>query len=131
MYFLDTGFIKDLLDEKDAHHDAAVRINNFVEENNIKVMINTTVCVETLNRAFKIKFSIDELFDNLYDDEKLILLTPQDYEESLKISQWLEHSINFNDCTIVNTMFKEGIANIVTFDRDFKKIAYLNIIDDV
>ena len=42
MYFLDTGFIKDLLDEKDAHHDAAVRINNFVEENNIKVMINTS-----------------------------------------------------------------------------------------
>ena len=131
MYFLDTGFIKALLDEKDAHHDAAVRINNFVEENNIKVMINTTVFVETLNRAFKIKVSIDELFDNLYDDEKLILLTPQDYEESLKISQWLGHSINFSDCTIVNTMFKEGIANIVTFDRDFEKIAYLNIIDDV
>lgn len=31
-------------------------------------------------------------------------------------------SINFSDCTIVNSMIKHSITRIVSFDSDFDKI---------
>ena len=58
-------------------------------------------------------------------------MTNDDYLKSLEISGWFDDSINFSDCTIVETMMKKKITDIVTFDRDFEKINSLNVINDV
>ena len=50
------------------------------------------------------------------------MLTNADYIESLDVNMWFGNSINFSDCTIINTMIKRDIQDIVTFDRDFEKL---------
>ena len=128
MIFLDTSYHKALLDEKDVHHNDAIEIKDYIENINTPTVINTTVLVETLNKSFKIKIPIEELFNNLIKNNDMVTLTNKDYQESLDVSRWLGYSINYSDCTIVNTMIKEGIRDIVTFDSDFKKINSINVI---
>ena len=129
--FLDTGFIKALIDSKDPYHDTAVKIKKYIDNRNEYTVINTTVFVEVLNKSIKIKISLKELFNDLQNNNEIVELTNEDYLKSLEISGWFGDSINFSDCTIVESMIKMNIRNIVTFDRDFKKISYINVIDDV
>ena len=43
MLFLDTGFFKGLIDERDRYHDKALKINDYLENSNECTVINTTV----------------------------------------------------------------------------------------
>ena len=63
-----------------------------------------------------------KMFDALKAQHKIIMLTNADYIESLDVNMWFGNSINFSDCTIINTMIKRDIQDIVTFDRDFEKL---------
>ena len=38
--------------------------------------------------------------------------------------------LSFTDCTILAIMRNEGISNIATFDKDFKKIDGINVIQN-
>ena len=131
MIFLDTCYFKALIDKRDPYHKTALKIKKYLSDENKETMVNTTVVVETLNKSFKIKFPIDELFNNLHEDNKVVELTHQDYLKSLEISGWFDNSINYSDCTIVETMLEENVSNIVTFDSDFKKIKFFNVIYDI
>ena len=91
-------------------------------------MINTTVMVETLNRAKGPHDIVEKIYDDLHDKNQVIELTDEDYKKSLKVSAWFGNSINYSDCTILNTMMSRGIDTIVSFDDDFKNIDILNVI---
>lgn len=58
----------------------------------------------------------------------VVNLTRDDYLKSLDINCWFGNSINYSDCTIINTMFSMGITKIATFDDDFDKIDGFDII---
>ena len=45
-----------------------------------------------------------------------------DYETAIDIYLNYDSAINYSDCTILTTMFQNGISKIVTFDSDFEKI---------
>ena len=131
MIFLDTSYFKGLSDEKDSHHIEALKINEKINSLNEKTVINTTVLVETLNRTAKRDILANNVYDDLRSKHKIVSLTKQDYLKSLEINTWYGNSINFNDCTIINTMLIMNIQDIVTFDSDFKKIKGLNILTDI
>ncbi|WP_298499585.1 type II toxin-antitoxin system VapC family toxin [uncultured Methanobrevibacter sp.] len=130
MIFLDTGYFKGLLDKKDRHHKDAL-INEFLVDSNETTVINTTVLVETLNRVVGTGNSINKVFNNLHDENRVIQLTGKDYLRSLEINGWYGNSINYADCTIINTMMNLGITQIVSFDSDFKKINVFEVICNV
>ena len=91
-------------------------------------MINTTVLVETLNRVTGSYDIVKKVHDDLHAKNKVVQLTDEDYEQSLEVSAWFGNSINYSDCTILNTMMGMGIDTIVSFDSDFRKIDILDVI---
>lgn len=131
MYFLDTGYFKGLMDEKDIHHETALRIKDFLKDSNESTVINTTVLVETLNWSVGTQDIIKNLYLDLHAENHVIQLTHQDYLKSLEINGWFRNSINYSDCTIINTMIDLKINKIVSFDNDFKKINSINVISNM
>ncbi len=131
MIFLDTSYFKGLSDKKDIHHDEAHLIKEEINSLNEKTVINTTVLVETLNRTVKGDILANNVYDDLRSKHQIISLTKQDYLKSLELNQWYGNSINYSDCTIINTMLIMNIQDIVTFDSDFKKIDGFNILTDI
>lgn len=130
MIFLDTGYFKGLIDEKDAHHDDALKIDNFLNDLNETTVINTTVLVETLNWAVG-NDDLNELYFTLHRENQVIQLTDNGYSKSLEINGWFGNSINYSDCTIINTMLNMGISKIVSFDSGFKKIRGFEVIPKI
>lgn len=58
----------------------------------------------------------------LLDLDLFDLLIISDYEESMKWFEYFNKSINFADCTIINSMKNHKITRIASFDSDFDKI---------
>lgn len=131
MIFLDTSYFVSLMDKMDVYHKNSMEIQDYLNDSNEKTVINTTVPVETLNRFIKTNILARKMFDALKAQHKIIMLTNADYIESLDVNMWFGNSINFSDCTIINTMIKRDIQDIVTFDRDFEKVDGLHVINSI
>lgn len=131
MYFLDTGYFKGLMDPNDINHEKALSIREVIDDSNETTVINTTVLVETLNWSKGTRASVKNIYEELHSNNQVIQLNEQDYLKSLEINGWFDNSINYSDCTILNTMFAMGIFKIVSFDGDFKKIDTLHVISSM
>ncbi|MDO5860791.1 type II toxin-antitoxin system VapC family toxin [Methanobrevibacter sp.] len=128
MIFLDSSYLKGLIDEKDSFHKKALIVRDEIGEYNELTVINTTVLVETLNFTAKTNSLAGEVYNELKCNNKIVSLTFEDYINSLNLNRWYGNSINYSDCTIINTMFGLGINKIATFDSDFSKIKGINIL---
>lgn len=128
MIFLDSGYFKALKDDTDYNHDESLKIESYLTDSNETTVINTTVLVETLNRVSGSYDVVKQVYNELYSKNQVIQLTDKDYLNSLEINAWFGNSINYSDCTILNTMMAMGIDTIVSFDSDFKKIDVLDVI---
>lgn len=131
MIFLDTGYFKALMDDNDIYHYDSLRIKEYLNDSDETTVINTTVLVETLNRSIKTNEFARELYENIKAQNQIIQLTTKDYIDSLEINRWFGNSINYSDCTIIQTMINQSIIDIVTFDSDFEKVNGFNIISHV
>lgn len=49
MIFLDTGYFRAIMNNRDIHHEEALKIGEYIGDYNETTVINTTVLVETLN----------------------------------------------------------------------------------
>lgn len=128
MIFLDSSYLKGLINVDDSYHQDALCVSDFIDDLNEMTVINTTVIVETLNWSVKTNTFANKIYHGLKEENKVIKLTHDDYLRSLEINCWYGNSINFSDCTILNTMFSRGINKIATFDTDFEKVRALEII---
>lgn len=131
MFFLDTGYFKGLIDKKDVLHRDALKIKEYIDDSNETTVINTTVVVETLNKTVGTDIVLNELYNNLFVENQVIQLSHDDYLKSLEINGWYGNSINYGDCTIINTMIDWNITKIVSFDSDFEKIKAFNVISSI
>lgn len=116
------------MDNRDIHHDDALKIEGYLKDYNETTVINTTVLVETLNWSAGTNDNLNDLFDELCSKNNVIFLKNEDYLKALEINGWYGNSINYSDCTIINTMIDMGIDTIVSFDSGFKKINGYNVI---
>ena len=119
------------MDDTDLHHDDALRIENYIDDFNENTVINTTVLVETLNWSVGTDDNVEYLYNDLNSQNHVVQLTDEDYLKSVMINGWYGNSINYNDCTIINTMMNMGIHRIVSFDGDFKKIKGYQVISSI
>lgn len=71
---------------------------------------------------------LNDLFEELCSKNDVVFLKNEDYLKALEINGWYGNSINYSDCTIINTMMNLGIKKIVSFDKGFKKINGYNVI---
>ena len=122
MIFLDSSYIKGLILKNDDYNHISKRVKPLLE-NEAKV-INLTVLVEVLNSIKKTNYDedMDDLLDCLLNLDVFDYLDITDYRDAMRWFKYFDKSINFADCTIINTMVNHRITKIVSFDSSFDKI---------
>jgi hypothetical protein len=122
MIFLDTSYIIGLIIKNDHYCDISrdIRLNL----RNESKITNITVLAEVLNSINRYNFhgDIEDLVQNLLDCKIFHFLTEADYNTATNLFCYYNFSINFSDCTILESMQKHGITKIASFDSDFDKI---------
>lgn len=120
MIFLDSTYLIGLILKNDSYYKSHLLKPYLGDENKI---INNTVFNEVLNSVTSNNSHYD-----LNHIKKLLLsfnidfLTSDDYLDSFDIFEYYNFSVNFSDCTILNTMQNYNINQIASFDSDFDKI---------
>ena len=131
MIILDSEYFKAVMNDKNRHHRNALKIKEYLKNNKETTVINTTILVETLKWCAGEDLSIKEIYDDLTKENEYIKLTDEDYQKTLKINYLYENTIDYSDCTIINTMQDMGITKIVSFNSCFKEIDGLEVIDNI
>ena len=128
MIFVDTCYLIALMNDKAKKHQEALTLLNLIQ--NESTLINSTVLVEMMNNLNKKRYESKrhDIIDLLYGMDNICYLNEQDYEDSFKLWKQYDYSINYSDCTIVHTMQKYGVVNILSFYGDFDKINGINMI---
>ena len=125
MIFLDSTYLIGVILKKDTYTQKALKLKQVLK--NERKLINSTVFTEVMNslRATNSTYDADELAELLLSYE-IDFLDHDDYVEAVASYKHYIHAINFSDCTILQTMIKNGVTTIVSFDSDFDKIKGIN-----
>lgn len=121
MIFLDSTYLIGLILKNDSLYYKSHLLKPYLDDEN--KIINNTVFNEVLNSVTSNNSHYD-----LNHIKKLLLsfnidfLTSDDYFDSFDIFEYYNFSVNFSDCTILNTMQNYNINQIASFDSDFDKI---------
>ena len=99
MLFIDTCYLLSLINVKAKNHEKA--LNRLKKKRYVKYR-NTII-------------------DLLYGMDNIHYLTTDDYNNALDTCKQYGFSINYSDCTILETMRQFNVINIVSFDSDFDK----------
>jgi hypothetical protein len=126
MIFLDTSYILALLLKKDKYHSISKDLGVYLSHE--KKVINITVLQEVLNSLNILNYpkDISSLIECMLSMDEMEYLTEEDYMKAIELYGYYNKSINFSDCTMLVTMQKYNITNIVSFDSDFDKINGIN-----
>ena len=135
-YFLDSSFIMALVLDSDSNHNKVDKLSHILNE---ECYINNNVLNEVLTltgRKLNIT-SAKELYYNLIDSFEVL----NEYEilnytsENFKIFEEYvgvnsdKTKLSFTDSSIVLTMREFNISNLVSFDKEFKRVEGINIIE--
>ncbi len=121
MIFLDSTYLIGLILKNDSLYYKSHLLKPYLDDEN--KIINNTVFNEVLNSVTSNNSHYD-----LNHIKKLLLsfnidfLTSDYYLDSFDIFEYYNFSVNFSDCTILNTMQNYNINQIASFDSDFDKI---------
>lgn len=121
MLFIDTCYLLSLINVMETNHEKAVKLLEYIDEE--ETLINSTVLIEMLNRLKKKRYEKyrNTIIDLIYNMDNIHYLTTEDYNKSLKTCKNYDFSINFSDCTILESMKQFNVTHIVSFDSDFDK----------
>lgn len=122
MIFLDTTYINGLILKNDTYSSLSRNIEPFLEKET--KVTNITVLVEVLNSVNKYNFrgNLNDLTNYLVNTNIFDFLTAEDYQKAFELFKYYNKSINYSDCTILQSMQNHGITRIVSFDGDFDKV---------
>lgn len=122
MIFLDTSYINGLIIKNDSFSCQSRAMEPYLV--NEDKATNITVLVEVLNSVNRYNFhgDIRDLINYLINVNVFDLLTRTDYKDASMLFRHYNSSINFSDCTILQSMQNHGITRIASFDSDFDKI---------
>ena len=121
MIFFFFFYLIGLILKNDSLYYKSHLLKSYLDDEN--KIINNTVFNEVLNSVTSNNSNYD-----LNHIKKLLLsfnidfLTSDDYLDSFDIFEYYNFSVNFSDCTILNTMQNYNINQIASFDSDFDKI---------
>lgn len=126
MLFIDSCYIIALMNKKARKHEEALRLLPLIE--NESTLINSTVLLEILNNLGKKRYESkrQDIIDLLLNMDNIYYLNETDYAEALELCKYYGFSVNYSDCTIIKTMERYKINNIVSFDGDFDKVKGIN-----
>lgn len=126
MIFVDSCYIIALMNKKAKKHKEALELLSVIE--NESTLINSTVLLQMLNNLKKKRYESNRqnIIKLLFNMDNIYYLNESDYNESLEMCKYYNYSVNYSDCTIIKTMEKYNVTNIVSFDGDFDKVKGIN-----
>ena len=128
--FVDSSFIIALVNENDSLHDKSLEYVDLIEKNDCYIsnlVINEVITVignkidlETALSAFDL---INDIFHiiNEYEIKDFNSNTMLIYEKH-------GTKLSFTDCSIIVDMHYHKIENLLSFDKEFKKVEGINLI---
>lgn len=134
MIFLDTSFIIASKIEDDGNHEKSMEILTEVAQGKISnPVISDYIFDETmtimLHKTKNLSLAQD-LGTILKSAVNIIKVDEKIFESSWNIFKDQKGThFSFTDCTILALMKEKGIKDIATFDKEFKKIKEINVIE--
>lgn len=129
-YFLDSSFIIALVNDNDSLHEKALKYIELTETNDCfisNLIINEVITVIGNKLGLKIAISTFNLLINVfniineYDNSNFNSSNMLIYEE-------YNTKLSYTDSSIIYIMKEEGIDNLISFDKEFKKVEGINLI---
>mgnify|MGYP001574466605 FL=1 len=133
MIFIDSSILISAEVETDQNHDNAKKIMEDIIDGKYGMpVISDYVFDETVTVTFGRTGNLEKaslVGEKLKAATKLLKVGDTDFDESWEIFQAQKNTkFSFTDCTILSLMKSNGVRNIATFDKDFKKIKEINVI---
>ena len=124
--FIDSCYIIALMNVKAKKHDESLKLLEYID--NERTLINSTVILEIFNNLKKKRYEAKRLdiIDLIYSMDKIHYLDVLEYNNALDLCKYYNFSVNYGDCTIIQSMEKYNVNNIVSFDNDFDKVKGIN-----
>ncbi len=131
MILIDTNLFISYRNEDDSKHKEALEIFKKISEGNFGEYIISDYIFDEIVTVCSLRKSHDEaisLGNFLLENVNILKVTERIFEISWEI---FKKNINFSftDCTNLGLMKEFGIKKIATFDKDFKKIKEIEVID--
>ena len=129
-YFIDSSFLIALVNENDSLHERSLKYLDLIDENECfisNLIINEVITV--IGNKIDLKTAIST-FDLLND----IFYIIDEYENkdfnsnTMLIYEKYNAHLSFTDCSIVLNMHNQGIENLLSFDKEFKRVKDINLI---
>ncbi|MBI5798202.1 type II toxin-antitoxin system VapC family toxin [Candidatus Woesearchaeota archaeon] len=131
--FIDASIFCAYANTNDVHHKKAKEIlKRYIIERQEQAITSEYIFDETVTVALRKanKNLANEIGQHLLNSEYKIAKVDQIcFEEAWKLFQEEKNNFSFTDCTCIILMRKLGIKQIATFDKEFKKIKEIQVID--
>mgnify|MGYP001608900258 CR=1 FL=1 len=133
MIILDSSFIISFEITADQNHEKAVRIMEEIDRGKFgEAVISDYLFDEIITVSFgKTRNLKDSVFigNKIMSSFRIFEITEEIFEEAWKLfCSQKDTKFSFTDCSILAVMEKFKIRNIATFDKDFSKIKWVNVI---
>ncbi len=134
MIFIDTNVLVAYAVKKDVNHIKAEKIINLISAQKFgNMVISDYVFDETVTVTFARTKSLEKaVTTGNYITESIIILNTDEsiFAEAWKIFKAQKGSmLNFTDCEILAVMSAYNINNLATFDKEFREIDSIIVID--
>jgi hypothetical protein len=126
--FLDTNFLISLIVDTEFTERAKQIVKKYIDED---LVVSVTVVEETLFILKKLtRRSNEEIVrevEKVFNGLEIYVLEHQPYAEFLNVFR--RHKLLPNDALIAATCKHHGIKKIATFDEDFRRVDFLEVIE--
>lgn len=133
MIFLDTGFLLALEIEEDEHHAQALRIyEDIINRKYGDAVLSDYIFDETMTLVMSRTGSSKgaaRLGSGIRDSYSLIRISDAVFESAWEIFRDQKGALSFTDCASIALMEDIGIGNIATFDRGFRNLKGINVVN--
>ena len=129
-YFIDSSYIIALVNEKDSLHEKALEYLELLDANECYIsnlIINEVITIIGNKIDLKTAITTYDLLNRVFDviDE----YESKDFNyNTMIIYETYNTKLSFTDSSIIEVMRKNNIINLVSFDKEFKRVKNINLI---
>jgi len=128
--FIDSSFLIALINENDSLHEKSLEYLDLIEKNDcyisnliineVLTVIGNKIDLKTAISAFNLLYDIFYLIDE-YENKDFNSFVMLVYEK-------FNAKLSFTDSSVIVNMHNEGIENLLSFDKEFKRVKDINLI---
>ena len=131
--FIDSSFLISLANENDSLHEKSLQYLDLIDENECYIsnlIINEVITVIGNKIDLKAAVSAFDLLNDIFNiiDEYEM----KDFNSSVMlIYEKYGTRLSFTDCSILVNMYHHEIENLLSFDKEFKGVDDINLIQNL